>query len=141
LLKKARRQKQETSNERQETLNSPWTYLFLASIMEVCWTYSLKFVSVAKLRGLDWPRFFSGAEGWLTVLPAVGYLAFGIANIIFFSRAMNQIPAATAFAVWTGTALVGVKLVDTLVLREPFNPMQLVYMGLILAGIAGLRRG
>ncbi len=72
---------------------------------------------------------------------AVGYLAFGIANIIFFSRAMNQIPAATAFAVWTGTALVGVKLVDTFVLREPFNPMQLLYMGLILAGIAGLRRG
>jgi quaternary ammonium compound-resistance protein SugE len=113
----------------------------MASVMEVCWTYSLKFVSIAKLRALDWPRFFDGPAGWQTLLPAVGYLAFGVANIIFFSRAMNQIPAATAFAVWTGTALVGVKLVDTLVLREPFNPMQLVYMGLILAGIAGLRRG
>ena len=65
-----------TGDKKSETLNSPWTYLFLASIMEVCWTYSLKFVSIAKLRVLDWPRLFDGAAGWQTLLPAVDYLEY-----------------------------------------------------------------
>ena len=108
--------------------------------MEVCWTYSLKFVSVAKLKAIDWSHLFTDTRALYTLIPAVGYIVFGVANIIFFSRAMNQIPAATAFAVWTGTALVGVKLVDTFVIKEPFSPWQVLFIALILVGIIGLKR-
>ncbi len=121
-------------------LNNAWFFLFLASALEVCWTYCVKFVSIAKLKGIDWSQFFSSPAGFHTLIPAIGYVVFGVGNIFFFSRAMNTIPAATAFAVWTGTALVGVKLVDTLVLKEPFSPWHVLFIGLILVGIAGLKR-
>lgn len=109
-------------------------------MLEVCWTYCVKYVSIAKLKTIDWSQLFHDPAGFYTLLPAVGYIAFGVGNIFFFSRAMNTIPAATAFAVWTGMALVGVKLVDTVVLKESFSIWHVLFIGLILIGIAGLKR-
>ncbi len=108
--------------------------------MEVCWNYSLKYTSIARLRELGWPRLFTEPAGWWALLPAIGYVAFGVGNVIFFSKALAQIPAATAFAIWMGMALVGIKLVDTLVLKEPFSLSHVLYIGLVLIGIIGLKR-
>lgn len=120
--------------------NSAWIYLLLASVMEVCWNYSLKYTSVAKLRELGFTRLLTEPAGWHALLPAIGYVAFGVGNVFFFSKALNQIPAATAFAIWMGMALVGIKLVDTLVLKEPFSLWHILYIGLVLVGIIGLKR-
>ncbi|WP_082773632.1 DMT family transporter [Hymenobacter sp. PAMC 26628] len=120
--------------------NSAWIFLFLASVMEVCWNYSLKYTSVAKIKAIDWSQFFAAPAGLYTLLPAIGYVAFGVANVFFFSKALNQIPAGTAFAVWMGIALVGIKVVDTLVLKEPFSAWHVLYIGFILVGIVGLKR-
>ena len=49
-------------------------------------------------------------------------------------------PASTALAVWMGTALVGVKLVEILFLKGSYDVYQFFYMGLILIGIVGLKR-
>ncbi|TPG65424.1 hypothetical protein EAH73_13195 [Hymenobacter nivis] len=108
--------------------------------MEVCWNYSLKYTSVAKIKAIDWSQFFATPAGIYTLLPAIGYVAFGVANVFFFSKALNQIPASTAFAVWMGIALVGIKVVDTLVLKEPFSAWHVLYIGFILVGIVGLKR-
>ncbi|MFD1468500.1 DMT family transporter [Hymenobacter caeli] len=121
-------------------VNSAWFYLFLASVMEVCWNYSLKYASVAKIRAIHWSQFFADPAGIYTLLPAIGYVAFGVANVFFFSKALNSIPAGTAFAIWMGMALVGIKLVDTLVLKEPFSAWHVLFIGLILVGIVGLKR-
>lgn len=107
--------------------------------MEVCWNYSLKYTSVAKIKALDWSQFFAGSTGIMTLAPAIGYVAFGVANVYFFSKALNVIPASTAFAIWMGTALVGIKVVDTLVLHEEFRWVHVVYIGFILIGIIGLK--
>jgi quaternary ammonium compound-resistance protein SugE len=120
--------------------NPAWLYLLLASVMEVCWNYSLKYTSVAKIKALDWSQFFANSEGIATVLPAIGYVAFGVANVFFFSKALNVIPASTAFAIWMGIALVGIKIVDTLVLKEAFQWAHVFYIGCILVGIIGLKR-
>ena len=122
------------------SINPAWLYLFLASIMEVCWNYSLKYTSIAKLKALDWSHFFASPVGWQTLAPAVGYIAFGVGNVICFSKALNVIPASTAFAIWMGMALVGIKIVDTLVLKEAFRWVHVVYIGCILIGIIGLKR-
>jgi quaternary ammonium compound-resistance protein SugE len=53
---------------------------------------------------------------------------------------MKEIPASTALAVWMGTALVGVKLVEILFLKTPYDYWQFFYIGLILVGIVGLKR-
>lgn len=108
--------------------------------MEVCWNYSLKYTSVARLRELGLTRLVTEKAGWWVLLPAIGYVAFGVGNVIFFSKALAQIPAATAFAIWMGMALVGIKLVDTLVLKEPFSLWHILYIGCVLVGIVGLKR-
>ena len=120
--------------------NSAWIYLLLASVMEVCWNYSLKYTSIARLREFGLTRLVTEKAGWWALLPAIGYVAFGVGNVIFFSKALAQIPAATAFAIWMGMALVGIKLVDTLVLKESFSLWHVLYIGLVLIGIIGLKR-
>ncbi len=122
------------------SFNPAWLYLLLASVMEVCWNYSLKYTSVAKIKAIDWPHFFTGSAGIVALVPAICYVAFGVGNVFFFSKALNVIPASTAFAIWMGMALVGIKIVDTLVLKEAFQWAHVFYIGCILVGIIGLKR-
>jgi quaternary ammonium compound-resistance protein SugE len=117
-----------------------WFYLLVAALFEIAWTFSLKFMDVKKFRAIHWAGFFSNRENWLILAPFAGYILFGVANIVFFSMAMKQIPASTALAVWMGVTLLGVKLVDIAVFKESYSGYQFLYMGLILAGIAGLKR-
>ena len=117
-----------------------WIYLVIASLFEIAWTFSLKFMDVKKFKAIHWSGFFSKKENWLTLAPFAGYIVFGLANIFFFSMAMKQIPASTALAIWMGLTLVGVKLVDITVFKESYNGYQFLYMGLIMVGIAGLKR-
>jgi quaternary ammonium compound-resistance protein SugE len=120
--------------------NPAWLYLLLASVMEVCWNYSLKYTKIADIKAINWSQFFAGSAGILSLLPAICYVAFGVGNVIFFSKALNVIPASTAFAIWMGMALVGIKIVDTLVLKEAFQWAHVFYIGCILVGIIGLKR-
>lgn len=117
-----------------------WIYLLVASLFEIAWTFSLKFMDVKKMKAIHWTGFFSKKENWVILAPFAGYILFGLANIVFFSMAMKQIPASTALAVWMGVTLIGVKLVDVTVFKESYNGYQLLYMGLILIGIVGLKR-
>lgn len=117
-----------------------WIYLLLASLFEIAWTFSLKFLSVSKLKAIDWHGFFSQKENLLILAPFAGYILFGLGNIFFFSQAMKDIPASTALAVWMGITLVGVKLVDLTFFKESYTPYQFLFMGLILIGIVGLRK-
>ncbi len=117
-----------------------WLYLFIASIFEIAWTFSLKFLDVKKVLAIPWLHFFGTRNNFFVLAPLLGYIFFGIANIIFFSVALKHIPAATAMAVWLGTALVGVKLVDIIAYKQPYNFQQFIYFALIIIGIVGLKR-
>ena len=117
-----------------------WTYLFIASMFEIAWTFSLKFLDFRKIKGIDWNSFFSTRTPFFTLAPLLGYIVFGLGNIYCFSVAMKGIRTSTAMAVWLGTTLIGVKLVDLLYFKEPAQPRQLLFFGLILAGVIGLRK-
>jgi quaternary ammonium compound-resistance protein SugE len=121
------------------SFNPAWLYLLLASVMEVCWNYSLKYTKIADIKAIDWSQFFTSTAGIMALIPAICYVGFGVGNVIFFSKALNVIPASTAFAIWMGLALVGIKIVDTLVLKEAFRWVHVVYIGFILVGIIGLK--
>ncbi len=121
--------------------NMAWIYLFIAAVFEIAWTFSLKLLDFKKIGTIRWPAFFSDRQHILVLLPLIGYVLFGLANVFFFSLAMKQIPAATALAVWMGVALIGVKLVDISIFKEPWSPVQLFYLALILVGIIGLKKG
>jgi len=116
-----------------------WLYLLIASFFEVCWLYSLKLIDLKKIKSIPVKDYFSSSEIWMNILPVIGYIAFGIGNIIFFSLAMRRLPASTAFAVWLGVAMAAAKVVDIAVFKEPYSGMQILFILLILTGIVGLR--
>jgi quaternary ammonium compound-resistance protein SugE len=117
-----------------------WLYLFLGAIFEIAWTFSLRFMNVKKLKSIHWKGLFTASGDWMTIWPFVGYAAFGLLNVYCISIAMKEIPASTALAVWMGTAVIGVKLVEILFLKGTYDMYQLLYFGLIILGIVGLKR-
>ncbi len=116
-----------------------WVYLFIASCLEVCWIYSVKLLSIQKIRAIHWSQLFTDFSQFDPLYPLIGYIVFGVTNIVLFSIAMNHLPASTAFAVWTALALIGAKIVDTLVYKEAFSFLHLLYIVFILIGIIGLK--
>ena len=108
--------------------------------MEVCWTYSLKALNMQRIREVDWAHTISQPVLLLPLVPLIAYVAFGLANVMFLSLAMRELPTATAYAAWMALAVVGIKLVDTLYLRQPFSWLSVFYTSLIIIGVLGLRR-
>lgn len=108
--------------------------------MEVCWTYSLKALNMQRIREVDWAHTISQPVLLLPLVPLVAYVAFGLANVMFLSLAMRELPTATAYAAWMALAVVGIKLVDVLYLKQPFSWLSVFYTSLIIVGVLGLRR-
>lgn len=108
--------------------------------MEVCWTYSLKALNMQRVKEVAWLHTFSQPAVLLPVVPLLGYIAFGLANVVFLSQAMRAIPTATAYSAWMALAVVGIKLVDVLYLKQPLSWMSVFYTSLIIIGVLGLRQ-
>jgi len=120
-------------------MTTAWVYLFIASCLEVCWIYTLKVLDMKKITEIKPSTLSTESAPWLALLPLIGYIVFGLSNVICISKAMKTIPAGTAFAVWMGLALVATKAIDILYFKQAYNAQQLVFIFLILVGIVGLK--
>jgi quaternary ammonium compound-resistance protein SugE len=109
-------------------------------MFEICWTFCLKFIDVKRVKTVAWGALFSRKEHFEILAPFAGYVVFGVGNIIFFSMAMKHIPASVALATWMGLTLIGIKLAEIYLFKQPSNYYQFIYMALILIGIVGLKR-
>jgi quaternary ammonium compound-resistance protein SugE len=101
-----------------------WVYLIIAGIMEWGWPIGLKFAWQA-----------DGLRFW----PAVGAIISILASGYFLLLAQRTIPVGTAYAVWTGIGAVGTFILGILLLGEPAKALRFVSVGLIVAGIIGLK--
>ncbi len=118
-----------------------WLYLFIASLFEIGWIFSLKKLSFAEIKKISFQAIAQHpTDNLVALLPLVGYVGFGLANIYFFSLAMKEIPASTAFAIWMGVTLAGVKMIEVFFFKDAIKPMDFVYLGLILIAIIGLKK-
>jgi len=100
----------------------PWLILIIAGLFEVGWAVGLKYThGFTRL----WPTV------WTAVSMAISLGLLGIA--------MKSIPLGTAYAVWTGVGSVGAVIVGIVLFGEPATAMRLACVGLIVAGIVGLR--
>ncbi len=99
-----------------------WILLILAGIFEVTWACFMKL-----------------SEGFTlpvpTVITAVGY----IASALFLSLALKSLPLGTAYAMWTGCGIIGTSLLGVLLFHESLSLPQILCVGLIVIGIAGLK--
>jgi quaternary ammonium compound-resistance protein SugE len=99
-----------------------WLILVVAGLLEVAWAVGLKYT-----------------EGFTRVGASVFTLAAMAASVGLLGVAMRQLPLGTAYAVWTGIGTVGTAIVGMLVLGEPAGALRIGCIGLIVAGIVGLK--
>ncbi|MCS6981126.1 MAG: hypothetical protein NZM65_02900 [Flavobacteriales bacterium] len=72
-------------------------------------------------------------------MPLLGYMCFGLANILLFNHALKHIPAPLAFAVWMGLALAGTTIAEAWVSGVRPSFFQVLFTLLIFTGIVGLK--
>jgi quaternary ammonium compound-resistance protein SugE len=104
------------------TVNVGWIYLFGSGLIDVAWAISMK-----KAAG-------SAHYGWTLV--SLGLLAL---FVFLLTRALQVLPLGTAYAVWTGIGAVGTVVAGILLFDEPVTSARLLLIGLIVAGIVGLK--
>lgn len=98
--------------------NIAWIYLFVAALMEMLWLVSLKYMKMKEIKQIVWAEFFLHTAGIKTLWPLIGYLVFGLLNVVFISYAMKTIPMSIAFAVWMALALFGSACIDVFFLNS-----------------------
>ena len=60
-------------------------------------------------------------------------------SIILLGLALKSLPIGTAYAVWTGIGAVGTAILGIALFGEPATAARLACIGLIVAGIIGLK--
>ena len=99
-----------------------WGILFLAGLLEVGWAVGLKYT-----------------DGFTRLWPSVGTGAALVASMVLLGAALRTLPLGTAYAVWTGVGTVGTVLLGIALFGESAGALRMACVGLILAGIVGLR--
>ena len=99
-----------------------WLYLLIAGLFEVAWAIGLKYT-----------------EGFTRLIPSIWTVGSMAVSFLFLSLALKTLPVGTAYAVWTGIGAVGVAILGIALLAEPANPLRLGCIGMIVAGIVGLK--
>jgi quaternary ammonium compound-resistance protein SugE len=99
-----------------------WLYLLIAGLFEVAWAIGLKYT-----------------EGFTRVVPSLWTVGSMIVSLLFLGLALKTLPVGTAYAVWTGIGAVGVAILGIILFAEPATAARLGCIGLIVAGIVGLK--
>lgn len=99
-----------------------WFILIIAGVLEITWAIGLKYT-----------------EGFTKLWPTIGTLIALAASFLLLGLAMRTLPIGTAYAVWVGIGAVGTAILGILLFGESANMFRLLSIGLICAGIIGLK--
>ncbi len=99
-----------------------WVLLLIAGMLEVGWAIGLKYT-----------------EGFTKVWPSVLTLSAMTASVVLLAIAMKSLPVGTSYAIWVGVGAVGTAILGIILFGESANAGRLVSLGLIVAGIVGLK--
>lgn len=99
-----------------------WVILVVAGLFEIGWAIGLKYT-----------------HGFTRLWPSVWTASAMLTSLWLLGIAMKSLPLGTAYAVWVGVGAVGTVILGIVLLGESANPLRLVSVGLIVAGIVGLK--
>lgn len=99
-----------------------WNLLVLAGLLEIGWAIGLKYT-----------------DGFTRWLPSALTIVAMVGSLWLLAIALRSIPIGTAYAVWTGIGAVGAAVLGIILFAEPATVLRLGSIGLIVAGIAGLK--
>ncbi len=100
----------------------PWLLLVIAAAFEIAWAVGLKYTA-----------------GFTRLWPSVGTVVALIASVGLLGVAARSLPIGTAYAVWTGLGAAGTALLGIVLFGEPATAARLACLGLVLAGVVGLK--
>ncbi|MBN8890294.1 MAG: multidrug efflux SMR transporter [Alphaproteobacteria bacterium] len=101
-----------------------WLWLAAAGLCEVVWVVLLK-----------------QADGFTRLVPSILTVATLAVSFYCMSQALRTLPMGTVYAVWTGIGAAGGLVWGILMEGEPAGAVRILCVGLILAGVAGLKLG
>ena len=99
-----------------------WLTLLVAGLFEVGWAIGLKHT-----------------DGFTRLWPTVWTAAALVSSMVLLGVAVKSLPLGTAYAVWVGIGAVGTAVLGIALLGEPATVARLASIGLIVAGIVGLK--
>ncbi len=99
-----------------------WLVLFVAGLCEVGWAIGLKY-----------------SEGYTRLLPSVFTIALMVLSVVLLGWSLKALPVGTAYAVWTGIGAIGTAALGIYLFGESAAALRLACIGLIVAGILGLK--
>jgi quaternary ammonium compound-resistance protein SugE len=101
---------------------SAWSILFVAGLLEVCWSVGLKYT-----------------EGFTRLVPSLFTLVTLAASMYLLAKAAQSLPIGTAYAVWVGIGAVGAGILGIVLFKEPVTPTRVGFMILLVVSILGLK--
>jgi quaternary ammonium compound-resistance protein SugE len=99
-----------------------WIALCIAGVLEIGWAIGLKYT-----------------EGFTRPGPSIATAIAIVASMLLLAWSIRTLPVGTAYAVWTGIGAVGTAVLGIVLFGEPAAVARLVCIGLIVAGVIGLK--
>jgi quaternary ammonium compound-resistance protein SugE len=99
-----------------------WLVLLIAGLCEIGWAIGLKYT-----------------EGWTRPLASALTLTAMVVSVVLLGWTLKTLPVGTAYAVWTGIGAAGTALLGIYLFGESADALRLACIGLIVAGIVGLK--
>lgn len=99
-----------------------WIVLIAAGLLEVGWAVGLKYT-----------------DGFTRLWPTLWTAGAMVLSLTLLGLALRTLPLGTAYAIWTGVGTIGTAILGILLFGEPADALRLACIGLIVAGIIGLK--
>jgi quaternary ammonium compound-resistance protein SugE len=99
-----------------------WVVLFVAGLFEVGWAIGLKY-----------------SDGFTKPLASTLTVIAMVISVLLLGLAMKSLPVGTAYSVWVGIGAIGTVILGIFLFQEPAGFVRLASVGLIIAGVIGLK--
>lgn len=99
-----------------------WVILCVAGLFEIGWAIGLKYT-----------------DGFTRLVPSALTLTSMVISVVLLAQAVRVLPIGTGYAVWTGIGTVGTAILGIVLFAEPMTALRMGCIGLIVAGILGLK--
>jgi quaternary ammonium compound-resistance protein SugE len=101
-----------------------WLLMAAAGCLEVVWAFGMK-----------------QSEGFTRLWPTLLMIVAITGSVTCMTLAFRHVPLGTGYAVWVGIGAAGSAVVGILMFGESADWMRLASIGLIVAGVIGLKLG
>jgi small multidrug resistance pump len=98
-----------------------WLYLFLAIVLEVAGTTSMKL-----------------SEGFTKTIPSIVMFIFYVSSLVALTFALRKFDMSMAYAIWAGLGTALITIVGIIYFKESISLIKIGSIALIIIGVVGL---